>query len=101
MRFSLDPKLYKKDKLYGATTVGSRGQVVIPVKARKDLGIKAGDQLLVIGKMGKLVALMKPERLSEIFEVILKMVAGTPQEKALKRHAEEVFGKNFNIKKKR
>ena len=100
MRFSLDPKLYKQDKFYGATTVGSRGQVVIPVKARKDLSIKPGDQLLVLGKLGKLVALMKPEKLEEILDVILKMVAGTPQEKSIKKHTQEVFGNNFNIKKK-
>ncbi len=100
MRFSLDPKLYNKDKLYGATTVGSRGQVVIPVKARKDLGIKAGDQLLVVGKMGKLIALMKPEQLAEILEVILKMVSGTPQESAIKQYAKEIFNKELKIRKK-
>jgi len=32
---------------YGTTTVGERGQVVIPAQARRELGIDAGDKLLV------------------------------------------------------
>jgi AbrB family looped-hinge helix DNA binding protein len=34
---------------YGATTVGERGQVVIPQTAREALGIKPGDKLLFLG----------------------------------------------------
>jgi len=34
-------------KCFGSTTVGSRGQVVIPANARKELGIDTGDTLLV------------------------------------------------------
>lgn len=33
---------------YGAVTVGDRGQISIPVEARQELDIKAGDKLLVI-----------------------------------------------------
>ena len=91
MRFKLNPKLYEKDKLYGAATLGSRGQVVIPIAARKDLGIKPGDQLLVIGKLGKIIALMKAEHLNEILDVILGMVSGTKQEKIIRQHMEKVF----------
>ena len=38
---------------YGSVTVGERGQIVIPVNARKDFGIKPGDKLLVFGDMEK------------------------------------------------
>ena len=34
---------------YGSVTVGERGQVVIPAKARRDYGIETGDQLLIVG----------------------------------------------------
>lgn len=34
---------------YGAVTVSSRGQIVLPAQARRDLGIAAGDKLLVLG----------------------------------------------------
>jgi len=36
-------------KFYGATTVGERGQVVIPAEARRDFDIKPGDKLVVMG----------------------------------------------------
>jgi AbrB family looped-hinge helix DNA binding protein len=36
-------------KFYGSVTVSERGQIAIPVDARKDFGIKTGDKLLVFG----------------------------------------------------
>jgi AbrB family looped-hinge helix DNA binding protein len=36
-------------KFYGATTIGERGQVVIPAEARRDLGLEPSDKLLVFG----------------------------------------------------
>lgn len=38
-----------KPQFYGSVTVGERGQVVIPVQARRRYNIKAGDKLLVLG----------------------------------------------------
>lgn len=34
---------------YGTATVGTKGQIVIPAKAREELGIKTGDMLVIIG----------------------------------------------------
>lgn len=34
---------------YGTVTVGERGQVVVPAKARRDFGIETGDHLLILG----------------------------------------------------
>lgn len=39
-------------KCYGSTTVGERGQVVIPIEARREMGLEAGTKLLVFGPMG-------------------------------------------------
>lgn len=36
------------DCFYGSTTVGERGQIVIPAEAREDMGIRPGDKLLVM-----------------------------------------------------
>jgi len=36
-------------KLYGTVTVGERGQIVIPVEARKELGLEPSTKLLVFG----------------------------------------------------
>ncbi len=38
-------------KFYGSITVSSRGQIVIPSKAREDFNIKDGDKLLVFGDL--------------------------------------------------
>ncbi|HKX72423.1 MAG TPA: AbrB/MazE/SpoVT family DNA-binding domain-containing protein [Candidatus Saccharimonadales bacterium] len=34
---------------YGTATVGTKGQIVIPAKAREELGIEAGDSMVIIG----------------------------------------------------
>ncbi len=34
-------------KCFGSTVVGPRGQLVIPVEARRELGVEAGTRLLV------------------------------------------------------
>lgn len=39
-----------RSSFLGATTVGERGQVVIPADARKAYGIEIGDKLLVFSR---------------------------------------------------
>ena len=36
-------------RFYGATTVGEKGQTVIPAEAREAMKLKKGDKLLVFG----------------------------------------------------
>ena len=43
---------------YGSVTVSERGQIAIPAQARRDLGIGAGDKLLVLGDPEQGLALM-------------------------------------------
>lgn len=52
-------------KLYGTATVGTKGQVVIPVQAREELGIKEGDRLYVVGMSNSGVISMLPESMLE------------------------------------
>ena len=40
----------KGSSFYGVTTVGSKGQVVIPAEARTSLGLQPGDKVIVFGK---------------------------------------------------
>ena len=45
----------KKDKkFYGTTTLGEKGQVVIPADARESLKLKKGEKLLVFGMLNML-----------------------------------------------
>ena len=44
--------------MFGVVTVGDKGQIVIPVRARRVFNINPGDQLVVLGDEGRGIALM-------------------------------------------
>ena len=59
-------KLCKKQEgFYGTTTLGERGQVVVPAKAREDFKLEKGEQLLVFGMGKNMIALVKVEQVKE------------------------------------
>jgi len=56
-------------KLYGTTTVGTKGQIVIPALAREELGINTSDRLYVVGSPHKgVVMLIQEDRLEKFIE---------------------------------
>jgi len=57
--------LPRPGRVYGAATVGERGQVSLPAEARRELGIDAGDKLMVFGnKLNGSIMLIK----ADVFE---------------------------------
>lgn len=52
-----------RGKVYGAATVGERGQVVIPAGIRRSFNIKAGDKLIVFAKP-EMIGLVPAEEFS-------------------------------------
>jgi AbrB family looped-hinge helix DNA binding protein len=67
--------MMKEMKFYGSTTVGERGQIVLPAKLRQDFSIKKGDKLLVIGNAKHYrIALVNPEAMSEHLEQISQQI---------------------------
>lgn len=46
---------------FGLVSVGEKGQIVIPAKARKVFDINSGDQLLVLGDEERGIAIMKAQ----------------------------------------
>ena len=60
----------KGKHIFGMVTVGDKGQIVIPAKARKIFNLKAGDQLVVLGDETQGLALMKTEGFLSIAEII-------------------------------
>lgn len=54
-------------KLYGTTTVGTKGQLVIPILAREELGINTGDKLYVLGSPKQGIAVLMQEEKMEDF----------------------------------
>ncbi|MCX6667645.1 MAG: AbrB/MazE/SpoVT family DNA-binding domain-containing protein [Euryarchaeota archaeon] len=61
----------KEMKFYGSTTVGERGQIVLPAKLRKDFKINKGDKLLVIvDPHGSRVTLVNPDTMSKFLDMM-------------------------------
>jgi AbrB family looped-hinge helix DNA binding protein len=61
-----ESKRYKfADNFLGTATVGERGQIVIPVEARKKFQIETGDKLLIVGHGEKGMMLLKMDALRE------------------------------------
>lgn len=62
-------------KFYGSTTVGERGQVVIPAEARRDLQITPATKLLVFGSPGRGgLILTKAESVTEFLTSTMSML---------------------------
>lgn len=62
----------KGKHLFGMVTVGDKGQIVIPAKARKLFDISAGDQLVIVGDEGQGLAILKPEYFLSLAHMIEK-----------------------------
>ncbi|HSX41862.1 MAG TPA: AbrB/MazE/SpoVT family DNA-binding domain-containing protein [Candidatus Saccharimonadales bacterium] len=57
---------------FGSTTVGERGQVVIPAEAREKFNIKAGEKMLVFGAPhGEAIVIVKAEKFKVKFDTML------------------------------
>jgi AbrB family looped-hinge helix DNA binding protein len=70
-------------KFYGASTIGERGQIVIPAEARKDFGITPSTKLLFFGSPdGVGLMITKAESVAEVISRAAKMLSGI--EKVLK-----------------
>ena len=55
--------------LFGTVTVGEKGQIVIPVKARRIFNIKPGDDLMVLGADNQGLALVRADFFLEVARV--------------------------------
>lgn len=67
MGFGVPPK---GKHLFGIVTVGDKGQIVIPAKARKIFKIKAGDSLVVLGDESQGLAIIKAENFLGLADII-------------------------------
>jgi len=54
------------DKFFGTTTIGKKGQIVIPMETRKKMLWKEGDKLLVFGLTNGTVVITKLDKIKEI-----------------------------------
>lgn len=64
--FAAKPKEGKY--IFGTVTVGEKGQIVIPARARKLFNIKKGDRLMVLGDVNQGLALLNSDFFVQAFE---------------------------------
>ena len=60
----------KGKHVFGVVTVGEKGQVVIPAKARRVFSIRPGDQLVVLGDESQGLALIKGDAFLQMADMI-------------------------------
>ena len=63
----------KGKHLFGVVTVGDKGQIVIPAKARKMFDISAGDELVVLGDETQGMAVIKAQQFLAIADAIRRL----------------------------
>jgi AbrB family looped-hinge helix DNA binding protein len=82
-------------KFYGSTTVGERGQLVIPAEARRDFKITPSTKLLVFGhrQHGGLM-LTKAETVSEFIEMANVMIENLEKLRKSLKEEGELHGSN-------
>ncbi len=65
-----------RPKVFGSTTVGPRGQVVIPANARKEMGIDAGTTLLVFKAFhGQGLVLLKVDAIEQMMSMVSQQLS--------------------------
>lgn len=62
----------KGKHIFGLVTVGTKGQIVIPKKARDVFGIEPGDSLVLVGDEKEGLAIITNERVSRMMQNIMK-----------------------------
>lgn len=62
-------------KIWGVTTIGARGQLVIPAKLREELGVRPGEEFVVISRgKSKAIMLMTEETMTQMLEKSLDKI---------------------------
>ncbi len=77
-RENLGLELPPKGKhLFGVVTVGDKGQIVIPAKARKIFDIRPGEQMVVLGDETQGLAIMKADGFLQMASAIKEQITKT------------------------
>ncbi len=61
-------KKTNENRFVVSVKVGPKGQITIPVEARKMFDIKEGDTLMVMGDIERGIALLKDDRFYQLME---------------------------------
>lgn len=66
----------KGKHLFGVVTVGEKGQIVIPKRARKIFHIQAGDHLVVLGDEAQGIAIIKADQMLNFMNGVQQAMSG-------------------------
>jgi AbrB family looped-hinge helix DNA binding protein len=66
-------------KFFGSTTLGKKGQAVIPMETRKVMSWEEGDKLLVFGMENGMVVLTKLNQVQELANHLEKKMKAVKQ----------------------
>ena len=62
-------------KFYGGiTSIGERGQIVVPVEVREKLKLKKGEKLFIFSKGNKFIGLVRAEQMSQFLKRIISHI---------------------------
>ncbi len=87
------------DHFFGSVTIGERGQVVIPVEARKRFQLEPGDRLLVMGDPAKRsIMLCRIDTLREFMNSFQEGLARAEQDMTAALAATPLSGSNEDRK---
>lgn len=64
--------------LFGVVTVGDKGQIVIPKRARKIFHIEAGDSLVVLGDEAQGIAIIKADDMLDLVNDVQQAIMQPP-----------------------
>lgn len=64
------------EKLMGITSLGERGQVVIPANIREELKLEKGDKLVVFAKHRHFIGIVKFDEMSGFMKKMLAKIEG-------------------------
>jgi AbrB family looped-hinge helix DNA binding protein len=54
------------ERFYGVASIGEKGQIVIPIEARRKMDAKKGDKLLVFSMGNDMIAITKFSKVEQI-----------------------------------
>jgi AbrB family looped-hinge helix DNA binding protein len=63
-----------RGRIYGSTTVGERGQLVVPAEARKDFGFEVGEKIIVMAH-GMGVLLLRADVVAQMVQDSMNRLA--------------------------
>ena len=71
-------------KFFGTATVGAKGQIVIPLEARKLLNIKSGDKLIVMSRhsrhSSKMISLARADDFAQFLKQFEEHISTVKEE---------------------